>query len=544
LDFSSINQSPTTIHQLLASRLLALISRLTSHVSNMPDITIQDVLTWEPRLQLVRRPLPGMATADIDEREVSWAVTIRAALPMAQPLRGGELVLLPDRILAESGLTLSVLLRELAQLGAGAAIVETRPAVASPIPVLVAPEVTVEFETELNRTLTEQRGELYRVGTELGRVLTGSAQSRDLTGLITAAGAVLGLSIAVTNSRGAVVAESGEGAVPEGAARTALSTQSPRTWRDHRYLIRLDGDLLWLGPVPPAQRALARLAADRIAQAIEATRRRSVEERPRGAAWSAALAELLRGSPEDAARRGAQLGLSPNARFRVLLVDPDMDPDALARAFQPAGVVHAADEIDTRRVIVLESASARPPGDDFVSRNDSALDRAMRAIDSGVLAGSGPVRGPGQLPEAYRQARYVAALTAGGVIPPGPAVFDRVADTGVYRLLYALWGTPALASYIEDALGPLRAGDRRQILRQTWLAYLDTGGSQTETATALGIHRNTLTYRLRQIAQLTGHDPNDPRRRLAVHVALAAERMPDEASSRGGEQASNWGAKL
>jgi hypothetical protein len=505
----------------------------------MADITIQDVLTWEPRLQLVRRPLPGMATADIDEREASWAVTIRAALPMAQPLRGGELVLLPDRILAESGLTLSVLLRELAQLGAGAAIVETRPAVASPIPVLGAPEVTVEFETELNRTLTEQRGELYRVGTELGRLLTGSAQSRDLAGLLDAAGAVLGLPIAITNPRGAVIAQSGEGALPEDRARTALSTQSPRTWRDHRYLVRLDGDLLWLGPVPPAQRALVRLAADRLAQAIEAMRRRSVEERPRGAAWSAALADLLQGAPEAAARRGALLGLSPDARYVVLLADPEMDPDVLAHALRPAGVVHAADMIDTRHVIVLEPTPVRPPGDDSRSRNDSPLDRAIHGVDSGALAGSGPVRGPGRLPEAYRQARYVAALTAGGVIPPGPGLFDRVADTGVYRLLYELWGTPALASYIEDALGPLRAGDRRRILRQTWLAYLDTGGSQTETAAALGIHRNTLTYRLRQIAQLTGHDPNDPRRRLAVHVALAAERMPGEASRRGGEEASS-----
>jgi DNA-binding PucR family transcriptional regulator len=178
-------------------------------------------------------------------------------------------------------------------------------------------------------------------------------------------------------------------------------------------------------------------------------------------------------------------------------------------------------------VIALASPPVRSLGNDSRIRNDSALDRALRSFDSDALAGSGRVIGPGRLPEAYRQARYVAALIAGGVVPPGPALFDRIADTGVYRLLYDLWGTAALASYIEDALGPLRAGDRRGILRQTWLAYLDAGGSQTETATALGIHRNTLTYRLRQIAQLTGYDPDDPRRRLAIHAALAAERMPD-----------------
>ena len=368
----------------------------------MPDITIQDVLTWEPRLQLVRRPLPGMATADIDERDVSWVVTIRAALPMRQPFRGGELVLLPDRILAESGLTLPVLLRELAQLGAGAAIVETRPAVASPIPVLVAPEISVELETDLNRMLTERRGELYRVGTEIGRLLAGYAHTRDLGGIIATAGTVLDLPIALVTARGGILAEAGEGAVPEAGARAAPAMRSPREWRDRRYLVRLGGgDLLWLGPVPPEQRALVRLAADRIALAIEAMRRQSVEERPRGAAWSAALAELLQGSPEEAAREAARLGLSPNATFRVLLADPESDPDALTRALRPMGVVHAADDIDDQLVLVLElphDRSRHRPA----SRIDSALDPPSGAP---WIAGSGLVQGPAQLVEAYRQAR-------------------------------------------------------------------------------------------------------------------------------------------
>src|SRR6476659_726788 len=143
-------------------------SRLTSHdsrLSAMADITILDLLVWEPRLQLARRPLPGMpATNDLEEREISWAVTIRASAPMLQPLRGGELVLLPERIVSESGLALPVILRELSGLHAGAAVLERAPEVASPIPVLIAPEVSIEFETTLNRMLTERRGELYRAG--------------------------------------------------------------------------------------------------------------------------------------------------------------------------------------------------------------------------------------------------------------------------------------------------------------------------------------------------------------------------------------------
>ena len=83
---------------------------------------------------------------------------------MVGPLRGGELVLLPDRVLAESGLALPVLLRELGTHHVGAAILETPPNVAAAIPILVGPELSVEFETSLNRMLTERRGELYRMG--------------------------------------------------------------------------------------------------------------------------------------------------------------------------------------------------------------------------------------------------------------------------------------------------------------------------------------------------------------------------------------------
>ena len=86
------------------------------------------------------------------------------------------------------------------------------------------------------------------------------------------------------------------------------------------------------------------------------------------------------------------------------------------------------------------------------------------------------------------------------------------------------------ATSIRKLMG---AGDKRGILRETYLTYLTAGGSQTETAAALGIHRNTLTYRLRQIAQLLGHDPDDPRLRLAMHLALVAERLPDESRVEG-----------
>jgi len=494
----------------------------------MADITIQDLLVWEPRLQLARRPLPGMsANNDLEEREISWAVTIRASAPMLQPLRGGELVLLPERIVSESGLAVPVLLRELSGLHAGAAVLERAPEVASPIPVLIAPEVSIEFETGLNRMLTERRGELYRAGTDLGRTLAGIASTRDLAAIIRTAGEFLSCPVALMSARGTILEQTGNAALPAGAVRAIQTMHVPREWREQRYLVTLaGGGVLWFGPVPAEHRALVRLAADRIALAVEGVLRRTVEERPRGPARSAALAAVLESSAEEAARAGALLGLAPDATYQVLLADVAVETSRLERALQPLGTAHSAGMIGDRAAVVLEARAERErrtPG-----HSDSVLDHALSGAGSTWLAASAPLRGVGQLPEAYRQSRYVAALMSSGAIAAGAVQFDRLADLGVYRLLYELWGMPALASYIEDALGPLRAGDKRGSLRETYLAYLTAGGSQTETAAALGIHRNTLTYRLRQIAQLLGHDPDDPRLRLAIHLALVAERLPNE----------------
>lgn len=142
------------------------------------------------------------------------------------------------------------------------------------------------------------------------------------------------------------------------------------------------------------------------------------------------------------------------------------------------------------------------------------------------VAASAEASAAGQLPMATRQARFVASLVSAGYLPNGGVAFDRLGDVGVYRLLYELWGNPALASYIEDALGKLRERDKRGTLRETLLAYLNAGGSQTETAAVLGVHRNTLAYRLRQIAELTGRDPGDAGTRLVMHLALVAATLP------------------
>lgn len=496
----------------------------------MADITIHDLLAWEPRLRLMRRPLPGAVSDDLAERDVSWAVTVRAATPRLNPLRGGELVLLPDRVLAESGLALPVLLRELATHNVSAAVLETAPAVASALPILLAPELSLEFETDLNRLLTERRGQLYRAGTELGRLLAGSGTGAGLAGFLHTASSYIGCGIAVMDTRGTVIERTSADAAPTGASRAVQTMTSPLEWRDARLLVKLTaGDVIWFGPVKREDRAKVRLASERVALAVEAVLQRRVAERPRGAARATALNALLLGSEEAAARSAPLLDLATEGRYRVAMVSGGVDLPTLHRAVNPACILLEAGEIDLALAVVVQ---ARQAGADDHQSSQSGLPlwRGVSLAPGDWLATSAEVSNAAQLPAATRQARYVALLLRRGIVLAQSAQFDRLSDIGVFRVLFELWGMAALTEFVDDALGELHSQGKRGALRETLLAYLNAGGSHVETAAALGIHRNTLAYRLRQIEAHTGRNPDDPEMRLVLHLALVAARLPSRES--------------
>jgi DNA-binding PucR family transcriptional regulator len=82
-----------------------------------------------------------------------------------------------------------------------------------------------------------------------------------------------------------------------------------------------------------------------------------------------------------------------------------------------------------------------------------------------------------------------------------------------------------------DVYGPLTMGDG--VLRDTVSAYLDSGGSIEATARVMFIHANTVRYRLKRVADLTGYNPLDPRDAFTLRVALTLGRLlnPEPGSS-------------
>ncbi|WP_143669795.1 CdaR family transcriptional regulator, partial [Streptomyces sp. rh195] len=98
----------------------------------------------------------------------------------------------------------------------------------------------------------------------------------------------------------------------------------------------------------------------------------------------------------------------------------------------------------------------------------------------------------------------------------------RWSAIGPYRLLTALPGAGDGPG--DPAVAPLLAPPHRE-LAHTAEVFLDRAGQAGRTAAALGIHRQTLYYRLSRIQQITGLDLNDGEDRLLLHMAVKRARL-------------------
>ncbi|MCX5375664.1 CdaR family transcriptional regulator [Streptomyces sp. NBC_00091] len=134
---------------------------------------------------------------------------------------------------------------------------------------------------------------------------------------------------------------------------------------------------------------------------------------------------------------------------------------------------------------------------------------------AGVTAGlSDPVRALAELPAAWAQA--TAAARAAAAQPRlGPVA--QWAGIGPYRMLAALAAGPADDPATRALLSPAH----RELAR-TAEVFLDCAGQAGRAAAALGIHRQTLYYRLGRVEQLTGLDLDAGEDRLLLHMALKA----------------------
>ena len=503
------------------------------------EITLADLTMLEPRLRPEDGPSAGGASQRMAHEPVSWAVTARTTLPYLPPLRGGELLLLPERAIAAIGDELPALIRESVARDVSGIVFPTlgegdMHAGSDDVCVFHWDEtLTADTETDLNRRLTECRGELYRIGTELERRRADlAANEAGLEALARIVEETTGLSMTVVDAQDRqLVGTPGDSTGGAASSRDAAG-EIGRLDASSHGLTR--GATLVLGAGRTEHRIVARFLVDRIASAANSALQRDDAARPRGSQRAEATASLLGGgrSASDQRSRALALGLDPDAVFFVVVSDVE-SAATLARVLAPLGKVHPAGGSNGHRV-ALVAAGIRKPSETVSGRIQDISARWEREPETErrLLALSGAAFGVASLPRAAREADFVAAMQSIGDVPRRVAAFGSVDDLGAMGLLYHLRETPELRGFVSEALGALPARDQRGTLRATLRAFLESGGSQVDASQRLGIHRNTLSYRLRRIGELIGRDVADPTAWLTLHLAIRASDMlevfPDE----------------
>ena len=150
------------------------------------------------------------------------------------------------------------------------------------------------------------------------------------------------------------------------------------------------------------------------------------------------------------------------------------------------------------------------------------------AAAESIVAGFGPgpvVAGPrvADLGRAHRSAR--AALSAHRAVTGWPGA-PRPVASGDLLPERALAGDGHARRHLVDAVyAPLR--DARGDLLLTLTTYLEHGRTIEATARDLIVHANTVRYRLKQVGELTGLSPGDPRHAFALQIALVLGRQRD-----------------
>lgn len=130
---------------------------------------------------------------------------------------------------------------------------------------------------------------------------------------------------------------------------------------------------------------------------------------------------------------------------------------------------------------------------------------------------------PGRGHDGFRDGNYDARSIKSTVARAGvdaPSVHTSL-ETGLVALM--LTDPAAARRFVKAQLGTLAAdNDNTRVRRETVLEFLTNGGSYSRAATALGVHRNTVLYRLQRATKELGRDIELPEHELTAALLITA----------------------
>ncbi|WP_392672764.1 PucR family transcriptional regulator [Streptomyces sp. LN785] len=228
-----------------------------------------------------------------------------------------------------------------------------------------------------------------------------------------------------------------------------------------------------------------------------------------------------RGWQRDMAVAALREALGPDADglHTVVCVTPWPDETPSARTVPSAAALCTVPS-PARAATLSLAALVRLRSSDVLDPATTAADRLRAAAGRTATAGIAvPRRGLPELAAAWHEAS-AAARAAAAESRLGPVA--QWSAIGPYRLLTALLTTADAAP--DQAVRTLLTPPHVELAR-TAETYLDCAGQAGRTAAELGIHRQTLYYRLSRVEQLTGLDLSDGEDRLLLHMALKGARL-------------------
>lgn len=237
-------------------------------------------------------------------------------------------------------------------------------------------------------------------------------------------------------------------------------------------------------------------------------------------AWDARLEALvvdalLRGDTDDGLHSwAAALGWNATSASVLAGWAPDDEPEAVVDDLQRAGRHARLDVlagVQGRRLMVIVGAAEN-------------LVEASRPLIAKF--GPGPVVIGPTVPDLQAATRSARAALAG--LRAAPAWPDAPRPVFAEDLLAerALDGDmEARRELVEHVYVPLREVDAP--LLATLTTYLLHGASLEAAARLLYVHPNTVRYRLRRVAEMTGYLPSQGRSAFVLKIALALGRLED-----------------
>lgn len=510
-------------------------------------------------------PLDDAARA----REVGWVRVLKARVPAFDALDAGDLAIVPAGALAAvapgppeaSALVGEFVRARVAGLllvegeAGGEASLDALGAAAATagLPALRAPRLDpVAIERSAIGFLVNRRAELDRQAALLEARLEALAlEGSDLAGLVGAIGAWLGRAVALEGRRGDALAVHAPTDVPGAAAAVQAYLVRPRAVALRVGLpaapagrgdgggpggadgsVDSGGPLASLGPARAGGEGersgqQGRGTGSRSAGSLALLGERPISELERVVTERIAALLALELTRDESVRRARDM----TRRGDVLPAGGPPWVVLLADQSPPGPTPSLEQREELRRELRLLAPARR-----LVLRGDAAS-LELRAVlaaadDPGALglaerigrflgrtvAVSRPVSDPADRPAAEAEARATLEAARSLVEPPPVARADRLA---AYRLLGGLHNVPDGTRQSRALLEPLLGGrpDVRTERLATLRAVLDHPGPG-EAAAAIGVHRNTVAYRVRRIEAATGWDLADADLRLALGIAL------------------------